>query len=141
MAFRVKIEGQEPFDIEPECTKSVRFSTDIPLDSNARTKDVGTTLTIKGKILSSVDGDPSDSTRKMALWSVVPAEKSDCYRSVTAELTAAGVIERKYTFPNAFVIDYREEYGDRDGTGTFTLVLKQKKDKIVNVKVEGGYPA
>lgn len=141
MAFRVKIEGQEPFDIEPECTKSVKFSTDIPLDSNARTKDVGTTLTVTGKILSSVDGDPSDSTRKMALWSVVPAEKSDCYRKVTAELTAAGIIERKYHFPNAFVIDYKETYSDRDGTGTFTLVLKQKKDKIVNVTVEGGYPA
>lgn len=141
MAFRIKIEGQEPFDINPECTKSVRFSTDIPLDSNARTKDVGTTLTIMGKILSAVDGDPADSTRQMALWSVVPAEKADCYRKVTIELTAAGVIERKYYFPNAFVIDYKEEYGDTAGTGTFTLKLKQKKDKFAAVTVEGGYPA
>lgn len=141
MAFRIKIEGQEPFDIPPECTKSVKFATEIPLDSNARTKDVGTSLVIKGKILAATDGDPDDSTRKMALWSVVPAEVADCYRKVTIELTAAGIIERKYYFPNAFVIDYKEEYGDVNGTGTFTLVLRQKKDKFANVTVEGGYPA
>lgn len=141
MAFRIKIEGQEPFDIPTECTKSVKFTTEIPLDSNARTKDVGTGLVITGKILAATDGDPDDSTRKMALWSVVPAEQADCYRKVTIELTAAGVIERKYYFPNAFVIDYKEEYGDVNGTGTFTLVLKQKKDKLVHVTVEGGYPA
>lgn len=141
MAFRIKIEGQEPFDIPPECTKSVQFVTEIPLDSNARTKDVGTGLVIKGKILAATDGDVDDSTRKMALWSVVPAEVADCYRKVTIELTAAGIIERKYHFPNAFVIDYKEEYGDTNGTGSFTLVLRQKKDKIANVTVEGGYPA
>ncbi|HML32142.1 membrane-associated protease 1 [Sporomusa sphaeroides] len=141
MAFRIKIEGQEPFDIPPECTKSVKFTTEIPLDSDARTKDVGTGLIITGKILAATDGDPDDSTRKMALWSVVPAEKADCYRKVTIELTAAGVVERKYHFPNAFVVDYKEKYGDVDGTGTFTLALRQKKDKFANVTVEGGYPA
>ena len=31
MAFRVHVEGQEPFDIPPECTKKVKFTTDIPL--------------------------------------------------------------------------------------------------------------
>ena len=50
-------------------------------------------------------------------------------------------MERKYTFPNAFVVDYQEHFGDVEGTGTFTLMLKQKKDKLNNVAVEGGYPA
>ncbi len=84
-------------------------------------------------------GDPFDSTRKMALWSVVPAEKADSYRKVTAEYVAAGIMERKYCFPNAFVVDYKEDYGDEEGIGTFTLVIKQKKDKISTVTVEGGY--
>jgi len=48
-------------------------------------------------------------------------------------------MERKYCFPNAFVVDYKEDYGDEEGTGTFTLVIKQKKDKISTVTVEGGY--
>ena len=59
-----------------ECVRSVKFTTDIPLDSNARTKDVGSTLTITGRILTAVDGDPFDSTRKLALWSAVAARKS-----------------------------------------------------------------
>lgn len=91
--------------------------------------------------MPAVGGDPFDSTRKMELWSVVPAEKADCYRKVTVEYVAAGIMERKYCFPNAFVVDYKEDYGDEEGTGTFTLVIKQKKDKISTVTVEGGYTA
>ena len=131
MAFKVTIEGAETFEISKECVKSVKVTTDIPLDSNARTKDVGATMVVKGKILTAVGGDPFDSTRKMALWSVVPAEKADSYRKVTAEYVAAGIMERKYC--------YKEDYGDEEGIGTFTLVIKQKKDKISTVSVEGGY--
>lgn len=50
-------------------------------------------------------------------------------------------MERKYYFPNAFVIDYKEDFGDVEGTGTFTLVVKQKKDKLDRITVEGGYAA
>ena len=77
MAFVVRVEGAETFEIAKECVKSVKTTTDIPMDSNARTKDFGATMTIKGKILTAVGGDPFDSTRNMALWSVVTAEKAD----------------------------------------------------------------
>ncbi len=102
---------------------------------------MGSTLVITGRILTAVDGDPFDSTRKLALWSAVPAEKADCYRKVTVEHVAAGVMERRYCFPNAFVIDYKEDFGDSEGTGTFTLTIKQKKDKLNLITVEGGYSA
>ena len=141
MSYRVTIEGIESFEIAKECVRSAKFKTDIPLDSNARNKDVGSTMVITGRILTAVDGDPFDSTRKLALWSAVPAEKAGCYRRVTVEHIAAGVVERKYCFPNAFVIDYKEEFGDIEGTGTFTLLIKQKKDKLAMITVEGGYPA
>jgi len=137
MSFLVKVEGNESFEIVNESVRSVKVTTDIPLDSNARTKDVGATMIITGKILA----DVTDSTRKLALWSVVPAEKADCYRNVTVEHIAGSVMERKYCFPNAFVLNYKEEFGDIEGTGTFTLVLKQKKDKIASVAVEGNYSA
>ena len=116
MSYKVTVEGTESFEIAKECVRSAKFTTDIPLDSNARTKDVGSTLTITGRILTAVDGDPFDSTRKLALWSAVPAEKADCYRKVTVEHVAAGIMERKYYFPNAFVIDYKEDFGDGEGT-------------------------
>lgn len=124
MSYRVTVEGMESFEIAKECVRSVKFSTDIPLDSNARTKDVGNTMVIKGRILTAVDGDPFDSTRKLALWSAVPAEKAECYRKVTVEHIAAGIMERKYYFPNAFVVDYKEDYEDAAGTGNFTLDRK-----------------
>ena len=94
---------------------------------------------ITGKILTAVDGDPFDSTRQLGLWSLVPAEKADCYRKLTIEVIAADQVVRKFYYPNAFVIDYIENYGDTEGVGTFELVVRQKKDKIAGATVEGGY--
>lgn len=141
MALRVTIDGQDSFEIAKECVKHVVYKTDIPLNSDARTKDVGSTLVISGKILTAVDGDPFDSTRQLGLWSMVPAENGACNRKVTVEIIQASIVERKYTFPHAFVIDYKETFGDTDGVGTFYLIVKQKKDKIASITIEGGYPA
>lgn len=141
MSLKVTIDGAGSFEIAKECVKKVIYKTDIPLDSNARTKDVGSTLKISGKILTAVDGDPFDSTRQLGLWSMVPAENSACYRKVTVEIIQAGVVERKYTFPNAFVVNYKENFGNTDGVGAFNLIVKQKKDKIAAIKIDGGYPA
>ena len=66
---------------------------------------------------------------------------SNCYRKVTVEIIQAGIVERKYYFPNAFVVNYNEDFGDSDGVGTFSLVVKQKKDKMAGITIEGGYPA
>ena len=139
MGFRLKVEGPSTIELGLESIQTVQFKTDIPVDSNARSKDLGSTITITGKILTAVDGDPFDSTRQLGLWSLVPAEKADCYRKVTIEVIAADQVVRKFYYPNAFVIDYIEDYGDTEGVGTFELVIKQKKDKIANVTVEGGY--
>ncbi|ACD22378.1 membrane-associated protease 1 [Clostridium botulinum] len=141
MGFRVKIEGAETIDLSIESVEKVRFTTDTPKDANARSKDVGSTMTISGKILTAVDGDPFDSTRQMGLWSLVPAEKADCYRKITVEVISADQIIRKITYPNAFVVDYKENFGDTEGIGTFTLVVRQKKDKLTQVTIEGGYSA
>lgn len=141
MGFRVKIEGPETIDLNIESIEKVRLKTDLPQDSNARTKDVGSAMVISGKILTAVDGDPFDSTRQIGLWSLVPAEKADCYRNVTVEVISASQIVRKINFPNAFVVDYTENFGDTEGVGTFELVIKQKKDKLDKVTIEGGYGA
>ncbi len=141
MGFRVKIEGAETIELSIESVETVKVTTDTPKDSNARSKDVGSTMTITGKILTAVDGDPFDSTRQMGLWSLVPAEKADCYRKITVEVVSADQIIRKITYPNAFVVDYKENFGDTEGIGTFTLVARQKKDKLTNVTIEGGYSA
>ena len=139
MGFTLKVEGNSSIELGKDSIISVKVRTDIPQDSNARSTDLGSTVTITGKILTAVDGDPFDSTKQLGLWSLVPAESSDCYRKVTIEVIASSQVVRKYTYPNAFVVDYREHYGDEEGVGTFTLIIKQKKDKMAQVTVEGGY--
>lgn len=139
MGLRMKIEGSESIYLPETSITKVVFGADIPQDSNARSTDLGSTVEITGKILTAVDGDPFDSTRQLGLWALVPAEKSDCYRKVSIEVIAASQVVRKYTYPNAFVVDYKEDYGDTEGVGTFRLVIKQKKDKMTQVAVEGGY--
>ena len=141
MGFKLKVEGPSTIDLGTTIVTGVKFRTDIPHDSNARPTVMGSTVEITGKILTAVDGDPFDSTRQLGLWALVPAEKSDCYRKASIEVIAASQVVRKYTYPNAFVVDYKENYGDTEGVGTFTLIIKQKKDKMAQVTVEGGYSA
>ncbi|ARC83422.1 hypothetical protein U732_2341 [Clostridium argentinense CDC 2741] len=141
MGFRVLIEGADKISLGVESVKKVVLKTDTPKDSNARSKDVGSTMVISGKILTALDGEEFDSTRQMGVWSLIPAEKADCYRKVTVEVLSADQIIRKIFFPNAFVVDYKEYFGDTEGVGTFELVIKQKKDKLDKVTIEGGYGA
>jgi len=131
--------GAETFKIPKECIESAEFITDIPKDSDARTADVGTTMVIKGKILTAIDGDPLDGTQQMALWSAVPAKRADCYRNVTLKNVRGNVVIREYMFPNAFVVDYVENFDDKEGVGTFELKIKQKKDRLEHVTVNGGF--
>jgi hypothetical protein len=139
MGFRVKVEGAESIDLSIESLLTVEFKTDTPDDSNARSTDLGTSLMITGKILTPVGGEAADSTIKLAQWSLVPAEKADCYRNVKVDVISASQVVRQFTLPNAFVVDYEEEYGDVEGVGTFKLYVKQKKDKTAAVKFEGGF--
>ncbi|HCQ91660.1 MAG TPA: membrane-associated protease 1 [Clostridium sp.] len=141
MGFRVLIEGADKISLGVESVKKVVLKTETPKDSNARSKDVGSTMVISGKILTALDGEEFDSTRQMGVWSLIPAEKADCYRKVTVEVLSADQIIRKIFFPNAFVVDYKEYFGDTEGVGTFELIIKQKKDKLDKVTIEGGYGA
>lgn len=139
MAYKVKAEGSNSFDLTQETVETVKFVTNIPLDSNARAKDTGATFVITGKIRTAADGDLVDSTLKAAKWSLVPAESADAYQKVTVTTIAAGQIVREIIYPNAFVIDYAEHFDDETGLGTFTLTLRQKKDKLDQIQVAGGY--
>ncbi len=122
MGFKLKVEGPSAIELGTTSIISVKFGADIPHDSNARSTDLGSTIEITGKILTALDGEAFDSTKQLGLWSLVPAEKADCYRKATIEVIAASQVVRKYTFPNAFVVDYREDYGDMEGVGTFRLI-------------------
>ena len=80
MGMRVNIEGSETVSLLETSITGVGVGADIPLDSNARSTDLGSTVLIEGKILAPVGGEAADDTSKLAKLSVVPAEKAACYR-------------------------------------------------------------
>ncbi len=139
MGIRLTIEGAETISLDEHSIETCKFLTDTPDDSNARSTDVVNTMILTGRILTAVDGDAADDTMKIAKWSVVRAESSDSYRKATVEIVSANQIVRKVHFPNAFVVDYQESYGDTEGIGEFTLVIRQKKDKFELTTIDGGY--
>ena len=139
MGLRLKIEGSESISLPETSIVQVKFGADIPHDSNARSTDLGSTILITGKILTAVDGEAADDTSKIARWSLVPAENADCYRKVQIDVVNASQIVRQISIPNAFVVDYEEDFTDETGAGIFHLLIKQKKDKMANLKFEGGF--
>lgn len=139
MGLRLNIEGSESIKLSETSITRVEFGADIPHDSNARSTDLGSTTLIEGKILAPVNGEEADDTSKIAKWSLVPAENSDCYRNVQIEVVSASQIVRQLTIPNAFVVGYEENFSDETGTGMFQLLIKQKKDKMSSLKFEGGF--
>lgn len=140
MGFRLNVKGQgEEILLEKESILDVKYISETPDDSNARATDLGVILELKGKILAATNGEAADNTRKLAQWSLIPAESSDAYRHATLEVISAGQMVRKIDMNNVFVVDYIETFGDQAGTGTFTLKIKQKKEKVKEVAIEGGY--
>ena len=142
MGFRLTVKGQnEEILLDKESILDVKYMSETPDDSNARATDLGVILEIKGKILAAANGDTEDDTRKVAQWSLVPSESSDAYRQASLEVISAGQMVRKIDMTNVFVVDYIEEYGSQAGTGTFSLKIKQKKEKVIEVAIQGGYAA
>ena len=142
MGFNLKIKGKnEEITLGMDNITTVKYISDTPDDSNARASDLGVILEVNGKIITPVNGEEADDTKKMAKWSLIPAESSDAYRELTLELISGSVVVRKIDLPNAFILDYTEDYNDKGGVGEFKAIFKQKKEKIETVTIEGGYAA
>lgn len=139
MGLRLNIEGSEAINLKETSITRVKFGADIPHDSNARSTDLGSTVLIEGKILTAVDGEAADDTSKLAKWALIAAENSDCYRKAEISIVNASQIVRQVAIPNAFVVGYEEDFTDDTGAGVFRLLIKQKKDKMKNLKFEGGF--
>lgn len=141
MGFRLNVSGAEPIYLDEKVITRQEYKTETPLDSDARSTDVYCTLIVEGKIIPSVGSAEAESAINLAKWSKVPAERSDSYRSLTLETIAAGQTVRKLSLPQAFVIDYIENFGDDTGVGNFTLIVRQKKDQTASVQITGGFAA
>lgn len=141
MGFRLNIKGAEEIALGMDNILEASYKSDTPDDSDARATDLGVIITVKGKIITPVNGEEADDTRKLAKWSLVSAESSDAYRDLVLEVISGDVVVRNVHLPNAFIVDYQEEYNDKGGVGVFNAVFKQKKEKTEDVTIEGGYAA
>ncbi len=133
MMFIFTVEGQEKIILQEEVIKRVNYKTDTPDDSMARSTNVGFELKITGHIITK--GLWGDSTYQLSLWSLVSASEPESYRQATLQIVNDGQIVRSIEFPQAFVVDYREDYQAGNQSGQFYLHIRQKKDKNQLVKI------
>lgn len=140
MGFRMKVSGQgSEISLTEKQLKTVDFGMLTPADSNARSTDLGAEIIVTGKIIPSIGSAEGESAIELHKWSLVPAEQAGCYRNVEIDVISAGVVVRRLRLPNAFVVKCEEDFSDTEGNGRFYLHVRQKKDKIASVGVEGGF--
>lgn len=141
MGFRLKVTGGKDIEMNEGILTAVQFISETPENANARSTDLGVILKISGRINFSLGAQLADATVDVAAWALMPSDQADCYRNVQIQVVNGGQIVRQYTYPNAFVMDYLEDLNDEEGVGTWTLLLKQKKDLTDKVELKGNFEA
>ena len=138
--YQFKAEGAFSFELGEETVEAFAAATNIPKDTDGRPVDTAVTMVVSGKIRSAADGGITDNTVQAAKWAN-NMDDSKSYQKITATATAAGQVLRRTTYPNAFVVAYKESFNVQTGVGTFELKLRQKKDLLEGVQIEGGFTA
>lgn len=131
MGFTLTIKGEETIHFTKEVT-AIHVDINTPLDSRAKSSNASATMWVTGKLFAA-EPEANGRTLKLFDWALVPAKSEKSYRSVVAVIKIGGVY-RKIEFPNAFVIDYNERHNDVAGAGEFRLILRQKADKLDDIK-------
>ena len=133
----IKASVGESIKLDEHICTHIQFISSTPDDSNSRATDMANTLILEGKVNTA---DADDQTKELAIWANKRAEDPDCYKNVVGEVQGGGgKTVREYTLPQAFVVDYKEHFDDETGVGHFRIVMRQKKDKIKETKIEGNF--
>ena len=136
--YELKMEGAFSSQLGEETVKSFENTTGIPKNTEGRAPDTSATMKSTGKIRSAADGGLADGTVQVAQWAN-NMDDAKAYQKVTATANAAGQVLRRVTFPHAFVVGYSEEFDVTAGVGSYELTIRQKKDLLENILVEGGF--
>lgn len=124
----------EKIILKKDYIKSVSVKFDSPDDSFEKASAMGAEIKITGKL----DQTISDDTKKLSEWALISSGEKGVYREVDLKAVAEGYVKKQYIFNYAFLVDYSEEYSE-SGEETFKLFLKQKKDKVKEIKIVGSY--
>lgn len=122
----------EKFEIESRSIDGWKLICDIPEDSAARSRDISIGMIVRGFIIPGYEGDVGDSTHKLADWCKVPSDKTDAYRKVILENITAGIVERHFEYPEAYVSKYTEKFSADSGDGEFMLEFHQRRGSTWN---------
>lgn len=134
MGFKVTV-GDVTLD--ENVVESIEFSVISPENVDAKGAITCASLKVTGKILNT----SGEKTVDLASWATDDIHGGYEYKNVVAQFIHDKTVVREYTLPNAFAVDYREEYGDDNGNGTFSLLMNQKKQYINDTQINGGYSA
>ncbi|WP_110955886.1 membrane-associated protease 1 [Anaerosinus massiliensis] len=136
MSYLLNIKGSETIKFEKEIIYYVHAEVNTPSNSRAKSSEATATMWISGKLFAKKGLPGSSDTVKLFDWSLIPATSADAYRDVTVQVKYEGQLFRTINFPNAFVVDYSEKYNSTSGVGDFSLILRQRMDKMTDVKAE-----
>lgn len=139
MAYMFKIEGVHSADLPRESVKSFKVHTETPRTNDGRGTDTSVTMTMSGPIRSADENVfVSDDTINLAKWAT-EYDDAKAYSQATATAVASGQILRQDTFSDAFVVRYKEKFDIMTGVGTYSIVLRQKKDLLDKIQNSGGF--
>lgn len=141
MGFTMTIEGSGSMYFGEEVIQSANFALATPEDSRAKSTNHCVTMSIVGKLYADNPIGGGSQTIELLTWAQTPAESEEAYRNVTIEVISSGIVFRKIQITKAFVVDYNERYAVTKGVGEFSITIRQKADKVDEVKVEGGAAA
>jgi hypothetical protein len=138
MAYSFKIEGVHSAELPRESVKSFKVHTETPRTNDGRGTDTSVTMTISGPIRSVDEKAIFDQTINLARWAT-EYDDAKAYSIATAIAEASGQVLRKDVYPYAFVVSYSEKFDVTNGVGTYTIVLRQKKDLLAHIDNTGGF--
>lgn len=123
--------------IELKEIDSARFEYDSPDDAREKASTSNMTLIVTGAISDETDGVTLALINE---WVKLEGQEAGAYCKVTLKVIGTeGRCVREYVFPQAFAVDYFEEFAQSNGTGNFTMKIRQRREKLANTQFLGGY--
>ena len=138
MAYKFKLEGVHSANLPQENVKSFVAHTFTPRTNDGRGTDTAVTMTLSGPIRSVDEDTIADETINIAKWAT-EYDEAKAYSKATATAEASGQVLRNDVYPNAFIVSFSEKFDIGAGVGTYTAVLRQKKDLLEGIENTGGY--
>lgn len=156
MLFEVFKDGEKYISLTEHSVKNVKYTADTEVDLQPKINDITRDVVLTGLInidkisekpqvmvddfgipIKDDDGNDKfelreiDSVRKLANWAIIP-EYCECYCDATFKLTnARGDLIKEESYEDLFVVDYRENFDDDSGVGSFNICLREREVKFM----------